>query len=180
MRPETADSRKQAQRDMFEIEHERHCDLQLVYDVPNDELAVILQPARRAHVARTVLAQLTMDFDEDGLMIGMQMTSSINASPALDLDVAQALRPFKACDNVTLDDQLGYIYVRAWEPYEDEVAYVVEGDAYFDLAGDGGLLAVRIPRTTRDYELDPFSAFSGLQWKAEVAGGGSLSQFGLM
>jgi len=152
-----------------------------VYNVPDDELAIIMQPARRRQVARTITTPLIMDFDEEGMMIGLQLTNTLAATDRHhELDIARVLRPFKACDNITQEAQIGYVYVRAWEPYgDDEVAYVIEADGLLDLAHDGGLLTIRVPRTHPEYELDPFAAFYGLSWTAET-NGGTLSQFGLM
>lgn len=181
MRPQPTENQKRAQQDGFEVEPERHCDLRLVYNLPHDEVTVITQPARRRHIARTITTPLIMDFDEEGMMIGMQLTTSLTPTDRHhELDVARALRPFKACDNITQENGIGYVYVRNWDPYsEDEVAYVIEADGELDLAHDGGLVAIRVPRTTADYELDPFAAFFGLPWVAETSAG-ALSQFGLM
>lgn len=182
MRTQPSENRKRNRRELFEIEHERHCYVRLVYDVPSDELAIILQPARRRQVLRTVLSSLTLDFDLDGQMIGVQLQNRLHPQDRhMDFDLPRALRPFKACDNVTLEDQTGYVYVRAWDPYgyEDEVAYAVDAEAELDLGHDGGLIAIRVARTTSEYELDPFSAFTGLPWDAEVGGGASLNQFGV-
>lgn len=181
MRPYSAEQRNRSRRDDFEIEPERHCDLKLIYNVPHDELVIILQPAKRFHVTRTVSSTVTMDFDEEGSIIGVQLLGTMHPSErSQELDLNRALKPFRACDNITLEDQVGYVHVRAWEPYGDEdIAYVIEAEGQFDLAHDGGLLAVHVPRNTRDYELDPFAAFVGLPWVAEVTGGERLNQFGL-
>lgn len=180
MRSFPAENRDPSNRDRFEIEHERHCDLRLIYNVPADEVSIILQPARRAHVADAVTCPLTLDFDEDGLMIGVQLGAPSRPRRGREIDLAQALEPFSACDNITLDKDLAYVHLRAWEPYgDDDVAFVMEVDGTLDLASDGGLLAVHLPRSAPDYEFDPFNAFWGLTWSAEVEGGGSLSQYGL-
>jgi hypothetical protein len=180
MRAQTFVNRMGTKRDVFEIEHDHHCDLRLIYHVPTDELAVILQPARRRQAARTVYSPLTLDFDAEGQMIGMQLTGALHTPDrSQDLDVSRALRPFRTCDNVTSEDQLGYVYVRPWDQYEDEdIAYTIEVEGTFDLSPDGGLITVRLARSTPEYEVDPFLAFYGLPWSAEVDGG-TLNQFGL-
>lgn len=181
MRSFPAENRDPSNRDQFEIEHERHCDFRLVYNVPKDEVSLILQPARRRHVARTAPYPLTLDFDEEGLMIGVQLGGPQRAGRrSRGLDLTRALQPFANCDNITMDSQIGYVHLRTWDNYgDDEVAFVMEVDGHLDLASDGGLIAVRLPRSAPDYEFDPFAAFWGLTWHAEVEGGDSLSQYGL-
>ncbi|MFN8499585.1 MAG: hypothetical protein U0641_17170 [Anaerolineae bacterium] len=180
MRTQPSEDRNRRTRDFFEIEPERYCDLRLIYDVPADQVVIVLQPARRRQAARSVSAPLTMDFTDDGQMIGIHLTPFVDPEThRYAVDLARALRPFKACDNITADDHGGYIQIRPWDPYDDEAAYGMNAEAQFDLATDGGLIALRIARTTDEYELDPFISFYGLPWQAEVTNGNLLNQFGI-
>mgnify|MGYP001022798692 CR=1 FL=1 len=101
MRTQSSEDRKRRARDFFEIEPERYCDLRLIYDVPADQVVVVLQPARRRQAARTVSSPLTMDFTDDGQMIGIHLTPFVDpGTHRYAVDLARALRPFKACDNI--------------------------------------------------------------------------------